>query len=106
MNETPSSDALERYSRVAVIGAGVIGASWTAVFLAHGLSVVVNDPRNDVEDFVADYIGKAAPTLREFGLPTENLSKKLSFEPNRERAVGDVDVVQENGPERIEFKQD
>jgi ketoreductase RED1 len=41
MNETHSSDVLERYSTVAVIGAGVIGASWTAVFLAHGLTVIV-----------------------------------------------------------------
>jgi ketoreductase RED1 len=91
---------------VAVVGAGVIGASWTAVFLAHGLSVVVNDPRDDVEGVVADYIAKAAPTLGEFGLPTENFSKKLSFDADLERAVADVDVVQENGPERIEFKQD
>jgi ketoreductase RED1 len=106
MSNNTDADILNRYSRVAVVGAGVIGASWTAVFLAHGLSVVVNDPRDDVEGVVADYIAKAAPTLGEFGLPTENFSKKLSFEADLERAVADVDVVQENGPERIEFKQD
>ena len=36
----PNADAsavLDRYRRVAVIGAGVIGSSWTALFLAHGL---------------------------------------------------------------------
>jgi len=32
MNQNIASDVLERYSKVAVIGAGVIGASWTAVF--------------------------------------------------------------------------
>lgn len=106
MSDNPDAEILSRYSRVAVIGAGVIGASWTAVFLAHGLSVVVNDPREDVEGVVADYLAKAAPTLREFGLPTENLANKLRFEADLERAVVDVDVVQENGPERIEFKQD
>ena len=46
---TVQQDILNRYSKVAVIGAGVIGASWTALFLAHGLAVVVNDPRPDVE---------------------------------------------------------
>ena len=61
------SEILSRYSRVAVIGAGVIGASWTAVFLAHGLSVVVNDPRDDVERVVSDYIRKAAPALKVSG---------------------------------------
>jgi ketoreductase RED1 len=106
MSAHASSDVLSRYSRVAVVGAGVIGASWTAVFLAHGLSVVVNDPREDVKGFVADYIRKAGPTLKALGLPTESLEKKLRFETDLERAVADIDVVQENGPERVEFKQD
>jgi ketoreductase RED1 len=106
MSAHASSDVLSRYSRVAVVGAGVIGASWTAVFLAHGLSVVVNDPREDVKGFVADYIRKAGPTLKALGLPTESLEKKLRFEADLERAVADIDVVQENGPERVEFKQD
>ncbi len=100
------SEILGRYSRVAVVGAGVIGASWSAVFLAHGLDVVVNDPRDDVESVVSDYIRKAAPALKEFGLPTNDLERNLRFESDLERAVADVDVVQENGPERIEFKQD
>jgi ketoreductase RED1 len=106
MNEKASSDVLERYSKVAVVGAGVIGASWTAVFLAHGLTVVVNDPRDDVEAVVEGYIGKASPTLQALNLPTQNLTRKLHFEPNLERAVAGVDVVQENGPERVELKQD
>src|ERR1700746_2682408 len=36
-------DILNRYRKTTIIGAGVIGASWTALFLAHGLVVVVND---------------------------------------------------------------
>jgi ketoreductase RED1 len=106
MNEKASSDVLERYSKVAVVGAGVIGASWTAVFLAHGLTVVVNDPRDDVEAVVEDYIRKASPTLTALNLPTQNLTRRLHFEPNLDRAVEGMDVVQENGPERVEFKQD
>src|SRR5438552_17414548 len=42
MNEDIASDVLERYSKVAVIRAGVIGASLTAGLLAHGCSVLVN----------------------------------------------------------------
>jgi ketoreductase RED1 len=106
MNQDASSDALSRYSRVAVIGAGVIGASWTALFLAHGLTVIVNDPRDDIEDVVSGYIRTASPTLKELGLPTDNLTKRLRFEADLESAVAEVDVVQENGPERIELKQD
>jgi ketoreductase RED1 len=103
---TAQQDILNRYSKVTVIGAGVIGASWTALFLAHGLTVVVNDPRPDVETIVRDYIRSNLSTLKELGLPTDNLEKKLSFEANLEASVAGADLVQENGPERIEFKQD
>ncbi|MGH6712917.1 MAG: 3-hydroxyacyl-CoA dehydrogenase NAD-binding domain-containing protein [Bradyrhizobium sp.] len=103
---TAQQDILNRYSKVTVIGAGVIGASWTALFLAHGLTVVVNDPRPDVETIVRDYIRNNLSTLGELGLPTDNLEKRLSFEADLERSVTGADLVQENGPERIEFKQD
>ena len=97
---------LNRYGKTAIIGAGVIGASWTALFLAHGLEVVVNDPRPDVEALVRDYIRNNLSTLEALGLPTANLEAKLRFEADLERAVAGADLVQENGPERIEFKQD
>jgi len=96
---------LRRYSNVCVIGAGVIGASWTALFLAHGLNVVVNDPQPDIEATLKGALWKIAPTLRELGLAHEFLDSRLRFEPELERAVADADVVQENGPERPEWKQ-
>jgi ketoreductase RED1 len=99
-------DILNRYGKTAVIGAGVIGASWTALFLAHGLEVVVNDPRPDVEVLVRDYIRNSLSTLEALGLPTANLEAKLRFDADLESAVAGADLVQENGPERIEFKQD
>jgi ketoreductase RED1 len=94
-----------RYGKTAIIGAGVIGASWTALFLAHGLEVVVNDPRPDVEALVRDYIRNSLSTLDALGLPTANLEAKLRFQADLEGAVVGADLVQENGPERIEFKQ-
>src|SRR5437868_8342244 len=103
---TAQQDILNRYSKVTVVGAGVIGASWTALFLARGLAVVVNDPRPDVEIIVRDYIRDNLSTLKELGLPTDNLEKRLSFEADLERSVTGAELVQENGPERIEFKQD
>jgi ketoreductase RED1 len=96
---------LRRYPNVCVIGAGVIGASWTALFLAHGLNVIVNDPQPDIATTLKGALLKIAPTLRELGLPHESLDRNLRFEPNLERAVAGVDLVQENGPERPEWKQ-
>lgn len=105
---SPNADAsavFDRYRRVAVIGAGVIGSSWTALFLAHGLKVVVNDPRADIESVLKNDLLEIAPTLQALGLPSEGLTRNLSFEPDLERAIAGVDLVQENGPENPEWKQ-
>ncbi|WP_179402786.1 3-hydroxyacyl-CoA dehydrogenase NAD-binding domain-containing protein [Burkholderia guangdongensis] len=94
-----------RYRNVCVIGAGVIGASWAALFLAHGLNVVVNDPNPDIEHTVRELLRKAAPTLAALGLPHDGFDARLRFEPDLERAVAGADLVQENGPENPEWKQ-
>jgi ketoreductase RED1 len=96
---------LSRYRNVCVVGAGVIGTSWTALFLAHGLDVVVNDPEPDTEARVRDALRRIAPTLQALGLPHESLDARLRFEPDLALAVKDADVVQESGPERAEWKQ-
>jgi len=107
MSQSADSAAiLGRYRNTCVIGAGVIGASWAALFLAHGLNVVINDPQPDIEATVKAYLAKAAPTLRELGLPHEGLEKNLRFEPDLERAVAGADLVQENGPENPKWKQE
>jgi ketoreductase RED1 len=100
-----SAVVLGRYRNVCVIGAGVIGASWTALFLAHGLNVVVNDLQPDIETMVKAALSKIAPTLHALGLPHQPLDGNLRFETDLDRAVATADLVQENGPERPEWKQ-
>ena len=41
-------------STYAVVGAGVIGASWAALFLAHGHDVVVADPAGVLVDVITE----------------------------------------------------
>jgi carnitine 3-dehydrogenase len=43
-------DANTEISRVAIVGTGLIGGSWAACFLAHGLDVVATDPATGTED--------------------------------------------------------
>lgn len=105
MSSGNHSAVLDRYRNTCIIGAGVIGASWTALFLAHGLNVVVNDPQPNIEDVVRTMLAKDAPTLKALGLPHEGLDKNLRFEADLERAVAGVDLIQENGPENPEWKQ-
>jgi ketoreductase RED1 len=96
----------DTFRNITVIGAGVIGASWTALFLANGLTVTVNDPLSDVAERMHAQLQEAAPALKAIGLPTDDLDRNLRFEADLEQAVADADVIQENGPERVDFKQD
>ncbi|MFG2816971.1 3-hydroxyacyl-CoA dehydrogenase family protein [Streptomyces sp. NPDC048410] len=102
---SPTDPALTSYRRAAIIGGGVIGISWAGLLLARGIDVVISDPREDIEDLVRTGLAEITPALAELGLPTENLTDGLSFEADLATAVADVDVVQENGPERLDLKQ-
>ncbi len=89
---------------VAVLGAGVIGASWTALFLASGRSVAVYDVSAGAEQAVRDYVERAWPTLDELGLVKAGGRKEMSFHSSAADAVRGAVFVQESVPERIEIK--
>ena len=88
----------------AVLGAGVIGASWTALFLASGRSVAVYDVSSGVEKFVRDYVQRAWPTLTELGLAKNGNPEAVSFHPTASAAVEGAAFVQESVPERLAIK--
>lgn len=87
-----------------VLGAGVIGASWTALFLAAGRSVAIYDPAPEAEDNVRSYVDRAWPALVELGLAQRGDPTRLSFHTKAVDAVQDADFVQENVPERVAIK--
>jgi 3-hydroxyacyl-CoA dehydrogenase len=90
--------------RVAIVGTGVIGASWAALFLAHGLEVIATDPAPNAEGNLREYVDNAWPALEQLGLSSGASKERLSFTPKLSDALKDVDLVQENGPERSDFK--
>jgi 3-hydroxyacyl-CoA dehydrogenase len=95
----------KRIGRVAIIGTGVIGASWAALFLAKGLEVVATDIAPNAEAALKSFIATAWPALKRLGLAPAASQSNLTFTPDLATAVKGADLVQENGPERIEFKQ-
>jgi len=90
---------------VAVIGTGVIGASWAALFLAKGLNVSATDPAPNAEAELRKFISDAWPALEQLGLAPGASQSNLTFSKDMKAAVVDADFVQENAPERIDFKQ-
>ena len=91
--------------RVAVIGTGVIGASWTALFLANDLDVVATDVAPDAEAALKRFVAAAWPALQRLGLASGASQSKLTFTAALATAVKNADLVQENGPEKIDFKR-
>ena len=91
--------------RIAIIGTGVIGASWTALFLAKGLRVVATDVAPNAEIALRKFVENAWPALERLGLSPGASRSNLKFTAVLAEAVTGADLVQENGPERIDFKQ-
>ena len=89
---------------VAIVGTGVIGASWAALYLARGLNVTATDPAPNAEANLRRYIDAAWKDLTAIGLSPNASRDNLQFTPDMKRALSDADLVQENGPERQEFK--
>jgi len=96
----------EMIQTVGVIGAGVIGASWSTLFLAKGLDVIATDPAPGAEQALRDYVAHAWLAMESLGAVAPDASMaRLSFTTNIED-IAAVDFVQENGPERLPFKQE
>jgi 3-hydroxyacyl-CoA dehydrogenase len=91
--------------RIAIVGTGVIGASWAALFLAKGLDVVATDIAPNAEAELNRFVESVWPVMRRLGLAPQAAGAKLTFTHDLAAAVRGVDLVQENGPERIEVKQ-
>lgn len=90
--------------RIAIVGTGVIGASWAAHYLARGFDVVATDPAPNAEANLRKYVDDAWTQLVEIGLSPGASRDRLSFTKDMREALSGADFVQENGPERPEFK--
>jgi 3-hydroxyacyl-CoA dehydrogenase len=90
--------------RIAIVGTGVIGASWAAYYLARGFDVVATDPGPQSEANLRKYVDDAWPLLTQVGLSPGASRDRLTFSLDMKRALADADLVQENAPERPDFK--
>jgi 3-hydroxyacyl-CoA dehydrogenase len=94
----------EAVERVAILGAGTIGASWAAYFLAHGMAVNIWDPAPDFEARCKSFIAAAWLALHRLGGPPALDDSRMAFFDDPAAAVRDSQFVQESGPENKEIK--
>lgn len=90
--------------RIVIVGTGVIGASWAAQYLARGFDVIATDPAPGAEGKLRSYVANAWPDLSAIGLSEGASQSRLSFTTDMQAALAEADFVQENGPERPDFK--
>ena len=92
--------------RVGVIGAGTIGASWAAYFLARGMRVQAWDPAPDGEAALRAFVERAWPTLEGLDAVADGASPdRLTFHAGPAAAVRGAGFVQESAPEKLDVKR-
>lgn len=90
--------------RIAIIGTGLIGSSWAALYLARGFDVIATNPAPNAESKLRENIDAAWDELTKIGLSPGATRDRLTFTSNMKKALSEADFVQENGPERPDFK--
>ena len=96
-------------TRVALVGAGVVGASWSLVFSRAGLNVAAYDPDPGASGRVVDFARAALAGLAAQGIappePADAVLARLHVARSLEQALAGADYVQESVPERVEIKR-
>ena len=88
---------------VTVVGTGTIGASWTCLFLAHGLDVVATDIREGAAKELEASVERCWSSLPHAVLE-KNKRGTLRYTPDLSEACRGTGFVQENAIERVEEK--
>src|SRR5690242_16805534 len=94
-----------KLSHVALVGTGVIGASWATLFLAKGLDVIATDTAPEAETKLRSTIARQWQAMETLGLAPGAAQTRLTFTTSLKEAVRDADFIQESGPERLEIKR-
>jgi len=91
--------------RICCIGAGPIGAGWTASFLARAYTVraYVHEPGEEAS--LRTLVEVAWRSLEALGLAEGASLKNLHCTSDLAEAVADADFVQESAPENMDLKQ-
>src|SRR6202035_4753461 len=92
---------------VAIVGAGLIGRAWAAIFARAGWNVRLTDPHIPTLKAAPRLIRDELQALARHGLPgdPDAAVARVSVAASLREAVLGVEFVQENGPEKIEDKK-
>ncbi|MDJ0683795.1 MAG: 3-hydroxyacyl-CoA dehydrogenase NAD-binding domain-containing protein [Alphaproteobacteria bacterium] len=99
--------APEEIRTIGIIGAGTIGASWAALFLARGKRVAAWDPAEGAEAKMRAFVARAWPALETLGLIAPAADPEaIDFMHSPAAVAAEADFIQESAPERLDLKLD
>jgi L-gulonate 3-dehydrogenase len=92
--------------RVAIVGAGLIGRAWAAIFARAGWAVRLTDPHEATLTAAPDLIRNELHALARHGLASDpdGAAARVSVAASVTEAVEGAEFVQENGPENVDQK--
>src|SRR5512141_1868105 len=95
-----------RERNVAIVGAGLIGRAWAAIFARAGWNVRLTDPHIPTLKAAPRLIRDELHALARHGLcdDPDGAVARGSIAGSLQEALLDVEFVQENGPETVEDK--
>ncbi len=95
-------------TRVALVGAGVVGSSWSLVFARAGVEVAIYDADPASAERTVDFVRTALAGFAAQGLPSaepaDAILARIKPSARLEDTLAGVDYVQESAPERVEIK--
>jgi 3-hydroxyacyl-CoA dehydrogenase len=91
---------------VAIVGVGLIGRAWAAIFARAGWNVKITDPHAPTLGAAPGLIRDELHALARHGLANDpdGAAKRISVADSLADALKGVEFVQENGPEKIDDK--
>lgn len=86
---------------VAIVGGGLIGASWAALFTANDVDVIAWDPDAAARALFRERVKAARKQLAQLGRRGKG---KVKVVARLKAAVAEADFIQENAPEKLDLK--
>jgi len=97
-------------SKIAIIGTGLIGQGWAAVFAQSGFDVALYDVSQEAAERASRAMETRIADLAEFDLvpacDAPQILERIKVAPSLEEALDGAIYVQENGPEKRVVKQE
>ena len=97
-------------AKIAIIGCGLIGQGWAAVFAQAGFDVAMYDTSAEAADRALRAMETRISDLAEFELiaPSDapDILRRIRVAPSLEDALEGAVYVQENGPEDVDIKRE